>query len=295
MVIMNCPTDMNTLQMLPSSLCRASISTIIARPLTVTQSAFTQIAILTFLSGLMPYPLCLPLRPSGPAWGLFPQAKPFGQPHHPLAASLVERQAPGLVHIAEYVSLADGKHANLVYQDSVLSLGRRCKAVASQTCLDLSPDAALLEVLPVAKSLADFLRVSGHVILDHGLNDRAGITERPASLVIATAAFHRDSQVSGNGHQHGLEDGHFLDLLASVGIGGRIDLPAHGLNGLLPVNFGLAKVEHFGRRSGQNVLAKCVASHCNIPFQVISGFPGGFLEYRILQGERNVNTFFKFF
>ena len=166
---------MNTLQMLPSSLCRASISTIIARPLTVTQSAFTQIAILIFLSGLMPYPYCLSFRPSGPAWGLFPQAEPLRQPRHPLATSLVERQASCLVHIVQDLSLADSEHADLVYQDSVLSLGRRCQAVAGQACLDLSPNAALLEVLPVAESLANLVRVSGHVVLDHGLNDGAGI------------------------------------------------------------------------------------------------------------------------
>ena len=243
----------------------------------------------------MPYPYCYPFRPSGPAWGLFPQAEPFGQPLNPLAASLVERQAPGLVHIAEHVSLADGKHANLVYQDSVLSLGRRCKAVASQTCLDLGPDAALPKVLPVAESLANLVGMSGHVVLDHGLDDRAGITERPTSFLVATAAFHRNGQVSGNGHQHGLEDGHFLDLLASVRIGGGINLPAHGLDSFLPVNLSLAQVEHLRRRSGQNVLAKGVTSHCNIPFLVIPGFPGGILEYRILQGERNVNTFFQIF
>lgn len=58
-VIMNCPTAMNTLQILPSFPCRASISTIIARPLTVTQSAFTQIAIFLPLSGagLAPRPI----------------------------------------------------------------------------------------------------------------------------------------------------------------------------------------------------------------------------------------------
>ena len=118
---------MNTLQMLPSSLCRASISTIIARPLTVTQSAFTQIAILsTPFRGRAcapPHPHCLSL-PAQPG-GLFPQAKPLGQPHHSLAASLIERQASGLVHIAEHVGLADSEHADLVYQDSVFSLGRR--------------------------------------------------------------------------------------------------------------------------------------------------------------------------
>ena len=201
---------MNTLQMLPSSLCRASISTIIARPLTVTQSAFTQIAILSipfrgrafapppihFLHGkielfadLVPeilpqlhrpfaynlttcgiktiiderasaksliieavkailvitqvahieklsskkpfkiflihidfpfraYALSLLFIPSGlPAQpgGLFPQAEPLGQPHHPLAASLIERQAPGLVHIVQDLSLANGKHADLIH------------------------------------------------------------------------------------------------------------------------------------------------------------------------------------
>ena len=137
--------------------------------------------------------------------------------------------------------------------------------------------------------------MSGHVVLDHGLDDGAGIAERPASLVIAPAALNRDSQVSGNGHEDGFQDGHFLDLLTSVGIGGRIDFPTHGLDSFLPLNFGLAKVEHFGRRSSQNVLAKGIASHCNIPFQVFSGFPGGFLEYRILQGGRNVNTFFQIF
>ena len=31
------------------------------------------------------------------------------------------------------------------------------------------------------------------------------------------------------------------------------------------------------------------------PFKCFSVFPGGLLEYRILQGERNVNTFFQFF
>ena len=245
----------------------------------------------------MPYPYYLPFRPSGPAWGLFPQAEPFGQPLNPLAASLVKRQAPGLVHIVQHVSLANGKYANLVYQDSVLSLGRRCKAVASQTCLDLSPDAALPKVLPVTESLANLVRVSGHVILDNGLDDRTGIAQGPPPLVIATAAFHRDSQVSGNGHQHGLEDGHFLDLLASVGIGGRIDLPAHGLNGLLPLNFSLAQVEHGGRRGRQNVLAKGVASHCNIPFQFVPWLsPPG--KYRILHPGgivKKISIFFEIF
>lgn len=243
----------------------------------------------------MPFRIVYPFRPSGLAWGLFPQAKPFGQPFHSLAAGLVEREPSGLVHIAQYVSLADSEHANLVYQDSVLGLGRRCKAVASQACLDLGPNTALPKVLPVAESLADLVGMSGHVVLDHGLNDGAGIAQCPAPLVVATAAFHRDCQVSGNGHQNGFKDGHFLDLLASVGIGGRIDLPALGLDSFLPLNFGLAQVIHGGRRSSQNVLAKGVTSHCNIPFQVFSGFPGGFLEYRILQGERNVNTFFQIF
>ena len=214
-------------------------------------------------------PSGLPAQPGG----LLPQAEPFGQPHHPLAAGLVERQAPGLVHIVQDLSLADSEHADLIHQDCVLSLRRRCQAIASQACLDLGPDAALTEVLPVAKSLADLVRMSGHVVLDHGLDDGTGIAERPASLVVATAALNRDSQVSGNGHQHGLEDGHFLNLLASVGIGGRVDLPAHGLDSFLPLNFRLAEVEHGGRRSGQDVLAKGVASHCNIPFQVFPGFP----------------------
>ena len=65
-----------------------------------------------FLSGLMPFRIVYPF---GLAWGLFPQAEPFGQPLNPLAASLVERQASGLVHIAEYVSLADSEHADLIY------------------------------------------------------------------------------------------------------------------------------------------------------------------------------------
>lgn len=210
------------------------------------------------------YPSGLPAQPGG----LFPQAKPLGQPRHPLAASLIERQAPGLVHIAQHVSLADGKHANLIHQDSVLSLGRRCQAVAGQACLDLGPNAALPKVFPVTKSLADLVGMSGHVVLDHGLDDGTSIAQRPAPFLVATAAFHRNGQVSGNGHQNGLEDGHFLDLLASVRIGGGVSFLAHGLNGLLPLDFGLAKVEHGGRRGRQNVLVKGVASHCNIPFQV---------------------------
>ena len=142
------------------------------------------------------YPSGLPAQPGG----LFPQAEPLGQPHHPLAAGLVERQAPGLVHIAEHVGLADSEHANLVYQDCVLGLGRRCQAVAGQACLDLGPDAALPEVLPVTKGLADLVGVSGHMVLDHGLNDGAGIAQRPASLVVAPAALNSNSQVTGNGH-----------------------------------------------------------------------------------------------
>lgn len=261
----------------------------------VTVSTKPTVFISISFPGLCPFALFIP---SGlPAWprGLLPQAEPLGQPFHSLAAGLIEREPPGLVHIAQDISLADSEHANLIYQDGILSLGRRCQAVAGQACLDLGPDTALPEVLPVAKSLADLVGMSGHVVLDHGLNDGTRITERPASLVITPTAFNRDSQVSGNGHQNGLKDGHFLDLLTSVRIGGRIDLPAHGLDSFLPLNFGLAEVEHGGRRGGQDVLAKGIASHCNIPFQVFSGFPGGFLEYRILQGGKNVNSFSNFF
>ena len=154
------------------------------------------------------------------------------------------------------------------------------------------------EVLPVAKSLANLVGVSGHVVLDHGLNDGTRIAQRPAPLIVATAAFYCNSQVSGNGHQHGLEDGHFLDLFASVGIGRRIDLSAHGLDSFLPVNFSLAQVEHIGRRSRQNVLAKGVVSHCVNPLSVC---PGGFpprasIEYYTpAELSREISNFFEIF
>lgn len=84
-------------------------------------------------------------------------------------------------------------------------------------------------------------------------------------------------------------------MLASVGIGGRISFPAHGLDGFLPVDLSFTEVEHGGRRSGQNVLAKSVVSHWVNPLSSVFRFPGGFLEYRILQGGRDVNTFFQIF
>nr|DAI62038.1 MAG TPA: hypothetical protein [Caudoviricetes sp.] len=215
------------------------------------------------------YPSGLPAQPRG----LLPQAEPFRQPLYPLATSFVERQAPGLVHIVHHVNLANSEYADLIYQDGIFSLGRRCQTVAGQACLDLSPDTALLKILPVTESFADLLGMSGHVVLDHGFNDGAGITKRPTPFVITTTAFHRDSQVSGNGHENGFKDSHFLNLFASIGIGGRIDLPAHGLNGLLSVDLSFTEVKHIGRRSSQNILAKSIVSHCVNPLSNAFRFP----------------------